>query len=339
MIKLKRITAPVIGVLFIIQAAAGTAREKLTVFHAGSLSVPFAEMEKEFEAASPEYDIVRESAGSRECARKITEIGRKAEVMASADYKVIDNLLMPDYAKFNARFAVNEMVLAYTEKSRFESEINADNWPEILLRKGVKTGHSNPNLDPCGYRAVLTVKLAEDFYKHPDFYNQLLGYGDSYQNGEENRSRIIVRPKETDLLALLELGALDYFFIYRSVAGQHKLKFIELPPQINLGNDSFKAQYKNASFKITGKKPGEYIVKHGSPMVYGITAIQHGKLPAAKAAGAAAFINFVLSEKGQTIMKNNGQPPIAPPVINGDTEILTAANKTAGAASINNKNR
>jgi len=284
-------------------------------------------MEKTFEEINPQYDIVREPAGSRKCARKITEIGRKAEIMASADYEVIDNLLIPEYAKFNTRFAVNKMVLAYTEKSRFASEINADNWHKIIMRKGVKTGHSNPNLDPCGYRAVLTVKLAENFYQQADFYKQLLGYGESYQNGEENRRRIIVRPKETDLLALLEVGALDYFFIYRSVASQHNLKFIELPPQINLGSAAFKDSYKTVSFKISGKKPGEYIVKNGSPMVYGITIIQPGNLSADKAAGAAAFLKFVISKKGQAIMKKNGQPPIVPPITTAFSEILSAPAK------------
>jgi len=265
---------------------------------------------------------VREAAGSRECARKITGVGRKADVMASADYEVISNLLIPNYAIFNARFAVNEMVLAYTDNSLHRKEINSNNWPDILLSDDVKTGHSNPNLDPCGYRAVLAIKLAGIYYQKPDFYHRLLAYGDSYENGEENRRRIVVRPKETDLLALLETGAIDYLFIYRSVASQHHLHFIALPPPVNLGTSALKDVYQKVSFKITGKKPGEYIVKHGAPMVYGITVVQHdGELPINRL-GAAAFVNFILSDKGQAIMKKNGQLPIVPPVITGNTEIL-----------------
>ena len=68
------------------------ATEKIVVFHAGSLSVPFSQIEKKFEAKYPQYDVIREAAGSRACARKITVLHRKADVMASADYKVIDNL-------------------------------------------------------------------------------------------------------------------------------------------------------------------------------------------------------------------------------------------------------
>ena len=107
------------------------ATEKIVVFHAGSLSVPFSQIEKKFEAKYPQYDVIREAAGSRACARKITDLHRKADVMASADYKVIDNLLMPKYAKFNALFATNEMVIAFTPHSKYANEL--DHIPDCLL--------------------------------------------------------------------------------------------------------------------------------------------------------------------------------------------------------------
>jgi molybdate/tungstate transport system substrate-binding protein len=299
------------------------ATEKIVVFHAGSLSVPFSQIEKKFEAKYPQYDVVREAAGSRACARKITDLHRKADVMASADYKVIDNLLMPKYAKFNALFATNEMVIAFTPHSKYANEINLNNWTDILLKPGVKVGHSNPNLDPCGYRSVIVAKLAGIYYNKPDFYNKLLGYGDFYTNKEENRNKVIVRPKETDLLGLLEAGAFDYLFIYKSVAKQHGLKYINLPPQINLGDKKYANYYKQASFKVTGKKPGTYIIKRGAPMVYGITVVENKKegLPPNKK-GAVLFVKFVLSPEGQAIMKKNGQGVINPPIIEGNLTIL-----------------
>ena len=277
--------------------------EKITVFHAGSLSVPFSEIEKKFETEYPQYDVVREAAGSRACARKITDLHKKADVMASADYKVIDNLLIPKYANFNILFATNEMVIAFTPHSQYANEINSKNWTDIFLKPGVKVGHSNPNLDPCGYRAVIVTKLAGIYYQKPDFYDKLLGYGDYYTNGEENRNKVIVRPKETDLLGLLEAGAFDYLFIYKSVAEQHGLRYIELPPQISLKSKKYADYYKQASFKVTGKKPGTFIVKKGEPMIYGITIIKNS--PNKK--GANLFVKFVLSPEGQAIMKKNGQ--------------------------------
>ncbi|OEU72474.1 MAG: hypothetical protein BA869_03915 [Desulfuromonadales bacterium C00003107] len=45
---------------------------KLRIFHAGSLTVPFAAMEKEFEASYPGVDIQREHGGSTRMARLIS---------------------------------------------------------------------------------------------------------------------------------------------------------------------------------------------------------------------------------------------------------------------------
>jgi molybdate/tungstate transport system substrate-binding protein len=134
---------------------------KLTIFHAGSLTVPFAAIEKAFEAKYPEVDVLREAGGSTKMARLISEVGKQADIMASADFKVIDNNLIPDFARWNIRFASNQLVLCYTDNSRYAKEITSDNWYEILLKKDVQWGHSDPNLDPCGYRSLMVLQLAE----------------------------------------------------------------------------------------------------------------------------------------------------------------------------------
>ena len=297
------------------------AKEKVTVFHAGSLAVPFAEVEKAFEAKYPQYDVLREASGSRAAARKISEIGKAADVMASADYNVIDNLLIPNHAKFNAQFATNEMAIAYTSKAKYADEINATNWTEIFLRDGVKVGHSNPNMDPCGYRSILVTKLAEKHYKSAGLYEKLFGYGDSYKVGEEDKSKVVVRPKETDLLGLIEANAYDYLYIYKSVAEQHGLNYITLPKEVSLKDNEFKDFYNTVSFQINGKKPGEFITKKGGAMVYGITVAENKK-SAANKEGAIKFINFVLSDEGQAIMSKNGQGVISPAIITGDASII-----------------
>jgi molybdate/tungstate transport system substrate-binding protein len=58
-------------------------------------------------------------------------------------------------------------------------------------------------------------------------------------------------------------------------------------------------------------------------MIYGITIIQNEKenLPRNKD-GAIKFVNFVISNEGQTIMKKNGQGTITPVIIIGDASIL-----------------
>ncbi|AGL00400.1 tungstate ABC transporter substrate-binding protein WtpA [Desulfoscipio gibsoniae] len=278
---------------------------KLIIFHAGSLSVPFDQMEKEFELLHPGVDVQREAAGSRECAKKVTDLGKPADIVASADYAVIDNLLIPDFAEWNALFAKNEMVIMYSEHSKYKDEINSDNWPEILLREGVEYGHSDPNADPCGYRALMVWQLAAEHYQISDLYQKL----------DEKRPARNIRPKETDLLAMVESGALDYLFIYRSVAEQHNMPYVELPPQVNLSDLNQAEFYKQATVDTTGKQPGEVITQVGMPIVYGVTLIKN----APNQANAIEFLKFLLSkDKGLKIMEDNGQPIEDPLVIKGE---------------------
>lgn len=147
-------------------------RGDLVIFHAGSLSAPFEAMESALETRYPELNIIREAGGSRKAARDITESGKPCDVMAAADYTVIDELLIPQHSDWNILFATNQLVLCYTAKSKYADEINADNWHEIFQREDTAWGHSDPNLDPCGYRSLMVMQLAERFYNLPGLYKR-----------------------------------------------------------------------------------------------------------------------------------------------------------------------
>ncbi len=271
---------------------------KLIIFHAGSLSVPFKQMKDEFQKKNPGIEILLESAGSVKCARKITDLNKDCDIMASADYAIIDELLIPDYTNWNIQFASNEMAIVYHDASKYSNEINAQNWYEILLREDVFFGRSDPNSDPCGYRAILTSQLAEQYYNQAGFANKITAKNQEY-----------IRPKEVDLLALLESNTIDYLFLYRSVAQQHELKYVILSDSINLKNPELLEFYKNANVDITGKTPGTTITKTGQPMVYGITILEN----APNKELAIKFVDFVLSKQGGTkIMEENGQPSMIP---------------------------
>ena len=274
------------------------ASKELIIFHAGSLSVPIKAMVDAFKNENPGVTVYLEAAGSRECARKITDLKKPCDVMASADYSVITTLLIPDYADWNIKFAGNEMAIVYTPKSKRAGEITRDNWFEILKDKDILFGRADPNSDPCGYRAVLTIKLAEKYYNKPGLTDILLKKNTEY-----------IRPKETDLLAFLETNAIDFIFLYRSVALQHDLKYLILPDEINLKKAEFAQFYKSVSVDLTGKEPGATITQVGEPMIYGVTIPRS----APNTELAKKFIIFMLSkEKGMAIMEREGQPSLVP---------------------------
>ena len=288
-----------LALLMIAATAQAEPSGKLIIFHAGSLSVPFAAIEKNFEAKYPKVDVLREAGGSTKMARLISEVGKPADIMASADFVVINKNLIPKFASWNVRFASNQMVLCYTDKSKFANEINSGNWADILLRKGVVWGHSDPNLDPCGYRSLMVLQLAEKFYKEPGLYDQFLA----------NRPEKNIRPKSVELISLLQAGHMDYAWEYLSVAVQHDLKYVTLDNHLNLSDMAMNSFYATAKVKVTGKKPGTFIERVGKSITYGITKIDNGPNPEA----ADAFLAYLFDpEGGLKILKDMGQPPFIP---------------------------
>ena len=279
--------------------SSGDVSGKIIIFNAGSLTLPFARMEKEFEVRYPKANILREAAGSRKCARKITDLKKPCDIMASADFTVIDQMLIPKYADWNIRFATNRLVLCYMDKSKYSKEVNAQNWFEILGRKGVVWGHSDPNLDPCGYRSLMVLQLAEKYYKIPGLYERLIA----------NRPKENIRPKSVELVSLLQTGNMDYAWEYRSVAVQHELKFVELADQINLGNYKYDEFYKKAVVEVKGKKPGTTIKKKGKSCTYGITILKD----APNKEAAISILQYMLDPHGGLkVLQEMGQPPFIP---------------------------
>ena len=287
------------------EGATDEIRGDLIIFHAGSLSVPVKELSERFAATYPSVSVKAEAAGSRHCARKISDLHKQCDVMMSADTRVVESLLMPACARFNIRFATNEMAIAYTPESTFADEISADNWPDVLLRKGAIFGRAEAESDPCGYRTLLVFQLAERAFESPGLAEKL------------TQAKAVIRPKETDLLALLEAGEIDYLFIYRSVAAQHGLEMVQLPDEVNLRSADLADIYATASVRLTGKTPGEWITRKGEPMVYSATIPIDPPNPAA----AEAWMAMLLSDAGREIMERNGQPFLTPPTADGFDEL------------------
>ena len=291
-----------IGVLIalILQGASIRAENtgKLAIFHAGSLAVPFREVTAAFNKKYPNVTVNAEAGGSRDSARKISDLGRPCDVFGSADYEVVEELLMPKFADFNIRFATNELAIAYTNKSRFHDKINAKNWHEILLRDDVAFGRADPNRDPCGYRTLMVFQLAEKQYRRPGLAEKL-----AKKDGDR-----FIRPKETDLLALLESGEIDYLLIYRSVCVQHKLNVVRLPDAVNLGSTKLAGIYKQAKVKISGKSPGEFTNVIGAPIAYSVTIPKNAE----NREMAEAWVALLLGPQGRRIMEKSGQSVIAP---------------------------
>jgi len=275
-----------------------TDREKLVIFHAGSFAYPLKILSDKYAEKHPGVEILRESAGSVASARKLTELGKDCDILISSDYRIIDEMLIPDFASWNLHFSSNELCLAFHKSSKEAQKINPKNWHEIVLLPDIRTGRSDPASDPCGYRTEMLFQLSENFYKIPGF---------SYKMSSKDISWI--RPKEVDLLALLETGSVDYIFIYRSVAVQHQLDYVQLPDSVNLGHPELNGFYNEAVVEIPGKRPGEKLKLTGEAIVYSLTIPDNALNPDL----AMQFVNFMIGETGGRIISQLGQNMITPP--------------------------
>jgi len=278
----------------------------LHIFHAGSLTIPFEEVTEGFNELYPNVEVLAEGAGSATTIRKVTELQKECGVIGSADYTLIPQLMFPDYADWYIIFATNQMCIAYTDSSQFAAEIDSDNWYEILQREGVTYGRSDPDQDPCGYRTLMVWQLAEEYYNASGLHDTL------YQAEGD-----LMRPKSVELIALLESGDLDYAFEYTSVASQHNLNYVKLPPQINLADENYSDSYATAVVEIAGAEPGTTIEQKGKAIVYGVTipddSPEHDL--------GIAWIDYLLSDKGNAIMEANGQPPVVPAQTNDRSKV------------------
>ncbi len=328
----------VLATLIGIVACTPRAQEKtqLRVLFAGSLIIPFDEMEREFEKTHPDVDVLMDGHGSIQVIRHVTELEEEADVLAVADYSLIPMMMyeaqMPGtdehYADWHLKFATNRIGIAYTPQSKYAAEIGEDNWYKILSRSDVNVGLSDPRFDACGYRSLMICQLAELCYGDGMIFEDLLGsrftmpIRASEDDGmytilvpeilePKKGGGVVLRGASVQLLALLESGDLDYAFEYASVARQHGLEFLELPPEINLGIAEHESDYAHVKVNLAFQRFATVNPEFESkPIIYGITIPNNAPHPNL----ALAFVKFVVGPQGQTVMERNGQPPIVPPV-------------------------
>src|SRR6188472_2063627 len=277
----------------------------LLVFNAGSLAKPFNVLLKAFKDAHPDVVPAQENSGSLEAVRKLTDLGKIPDVIGVADYGVIAKLLIPQHATWYATFARNAMVLIYSDHSIGAKEINPQNWWQVLLRPGIRAGHSDPALDPNGYRALMVFQLAERYYRQPGLAVKL----------ERAFPPRYMRPKEADLTALIQAGELDYSWSYASLARTAGLRYVDLPDEIDLSNPKLAEQYARASVRVSSERRSgrDSVEFRGEPIVYALTIPTKAPHPHT----AEAFVRFVFSPEGKAIIKQNGFTLLEQPLLAG----------------------
>jgi molybdate/tungstate transport system substrate-binding protein len=280
-------------------AAEAGAVQPVRVLYAGSL---VAMMENDlgpaFTQATGGITVQGRAGGSVALAHMILDGLQIPDVFVSAD-PAVNKLLLRSGAGPSAPWfftlASTTMVLAYSPASRFapefrEAAAGRRAWYEVLSSPGLRLGRTDPRLDPKGYRTILTVELAERYYRRPGLVAKLLG-------ALENPAQTF--PEEA-LVGRLESGQLDAGFFYLTEVKEQHLPYVTLPDAINLGNPVMAKSYAQASY--TDSKGDTY---RGAPILYTVAIPSTVRnLP-----GAVQFIQYIYGPAGRRILESHGLLP------------------------------
>ena len=321
-------------------------KTQLRVLLAGSLILPFDDLESAFEEQHPDVDVLIDAHGSIQCVRHVTELEELADIVAVADYALLPMLMYetkdPEtgqpYATWTLQFATNRLGIAYTSQSAHADEISAENWYEILSRPDVLLGLSDPRFDACGYRGLMLAQLAGLHYGAQSIFADLFGsrFTQSIRvqtRGDvstipvpevlqpEKESGLVMRGSSVRLLALLQSGDLDYAFEYESVARQHGLEFLPLSPEIDLSDKAYQDNYERVRVSLDFQRFASVNPEfEGQAIAYGLTIPANAPHPDL----AVEFIQFLVGPEGQAIMAENRHPMILPPVADNKDALPTA---------------
>ena len=270
-------------------ASCGTPVERLVVFHAGSLARLVQELSRRFEGNHPTIRIDSESSGSLDAIRKVTDLGRTCDLLLTADHRLLDRYIVPARALRYHQLVGNEIVLAGARNAAWIESEWRDDWHSNLLAHTF--GISDPARDPAGYFAHLVWKLAEIHYNRPGLYRALSSRLDPRW----------MRPKSSELVALLQVGVLDFAFLYLSTALQNNLPYLRFPPQVSLGDAAYSEVYARVFITIPSPDDQQHHIEiQGAPIRAGVALLQ----PARPA--AASFLEFLISSEAQGLFRELG---------------------------------
>jgi len=262
----------------------GSDQQTVSVLYAGSLATVMENGIGPAFAKATGYKYQGEAQGSLGAAQLIRDHLRTPDVFVSADPLVNVNILMGqqngDLVKWFIVVASSQLVLAYNPQSKFASKFqdaaaHRIPWYEALETPGVRFGRGDPNIDPKGYRTLFLFGLAGKYYHREDIPKLL---GDATNPAQAF--------PEVVLMARVESGQFDAGIFYKHEILVHNLPYLELPPEINLGDPRFSGSYAQESYTTA---TGQHVV--GAPILFTITILESARHREA----ALAFVRFLLT--------------------------------------------
>ncbi len=296
--------------------------QHLVIYRAGSLTRAFQPLITTFSCQTG-IQVKDVAMGSVDAGRQITAGGQMADLYAPADYLDIDLLMKPaGYADFDIVFAHGRMVLAYSASGLAAKNLPpiaepgapfhppdsipkaVAKWYEILLTKGVAISGGNWFLDPGAYRAPMIFQLAEEYYKVPNLYNNLLEH--------------LIIPGQNSGAVIGKQFEFQFSYEHNAratAANNPDYRYVDLPDEINMSDRAKDNYYReHAVVVLPGlgtPRSAKTIAVPGAQVAWGITLMKD----APNKENAIKFLELLLSPAGTASLEKNGPAPISPALV------------------------
>jgi len=192
-----------------------------------------------------------------------------------------------DYS-YTISFVSGQMVLAYTDKSKFSTIISRENWPYYIRKKNVSFGFVNDFSKICNVRPLLALKLSAYSYSQPSLYDTLYKQSVKFDKFDQ-------------LVESLKKGDVDYFITYKSNAIENDLNYIELPDMASLADDCFRDKYRKTYVDLP-QQDGNLKRFYGDCITF-VLAVREGGGNNRK---VSDFIRFMLSDEARALLERKG---------------------------------
>jgi molybdate/tungstate transport system substrate-binding protein len=247
-----------------------------------------------FTAASG-YPLELSRAPSIALTNRIVSGELKPDVYISSDANQMKLLIGPaenERARWSMAILRSRTALLYSPRSRFADDFEAARtgrlaWYDVLQRPGLVLKRPDPTVDSGGYRAIFVFELAEKHYRIPGLKQRIIGI-------DSNESQYFDRAKDYPLLRNGSIDATVQFVTNALVGG---VPYINLPEEVDQSDPALADWYATVSY--TNPRGQTF---HGAPAFYGITILT----AAENAAGAEAFVRFLLSESSLNKLERAG---------------------------------
>ncbi|MGC8608816.1 MAG: extracellular solute-binding protein [Thermoplasmata archaeon] len=328
-------------------APSSTNQKSISTFAAGSLTYALgSQFNPQFQNQT-NIKVGMTFSGSISGAREV-QSGKPFSVFISASAPVLYQDLMNQthYADWQIIFSANEMAITWLN-DKYNISSSNPYWFESITENKTIVSASNASLDPSGFQAIETMKLAGILYtnwsnpdvqlafhgdktlfmKYNDAWNSWFGKNWGYPNNDSlalyhqlfiskyHNKTFLLTTEEYGMDAYLEAGSSDYAITYVSQAINQHLYYYEnstggngLSKWINLGSTNKTVDDFYAQISESGPSWDNVGNLPGAPIFYSVTIISNYSSPA-----AVQYIYNLITPMGYNYLEKSKFDPLSQP--------------------------